>query len=196
MRKYSIILIFIFFPFWIQSEKIESVIYYQSKNEFAISLCFGANNSYLNYAVVVKSGNKIIKSQQLTEQSFMMQMTGKMNSNANPKLKNLLKENVLDTCDCVIDNLYKKYVGYNCEPFRLLWKVRYKYDPKNQHLKNSEDYKGWAYENYSPGVNQSIYLKERYGIQNLNDFIAGEKLYLLLNDVQDSTWVNDYYYKD
>ncbi len=196
MRKQFIILIFIFFPFWIQSEKIEAVIYYQSKNEFAISICFGANNSYLNYAVVVKSGNKIIKSQQLTEQSFMMQMTGKMNSTANPKLKNLLKENVLDTCDCVIDDLYKKYVGYNCEPFRLLWKVRYKYDPKNHHLKNYEDYKGWAYENYSPGVNQSMYLRERYGIQNLIDFIAGEKLYLLLNDVQDSTWVNEYYYMD
>lgn len=196
MRKHAIIFIFLFFPIWNQSERIQSTIYYQGKSEFAVTICTGANNTYLNYAIVVKSGNKVIKSQFLTEQSFMMQMTGRMSSPANPKLKNLLKENVLDTCDCIMDDIYKKYLGYQCDPFRYLWKIRYKYDPQNHHLKQYEEYQGWAYENYSPGVKQSAYIYDRYKIQNLNDFISGEYLYLALKDVQDSVWVNDYYSMD
>lgn len=150
----------------------------------------------LNYAIVIRNGDKIFKTQSLTEQSFMMQITGRMNSPANPKMKNLLKENVLDTCDCIMDNLYKKYLGYNCEPFRLLWKIRYKYDPQNHHLKEYPEYQGWAYEFYSPGMNQGEYLKKRYHINSLNDYIIGENLFLLLKDVQDSVWVNDYFYMD
>jgi hypothetical protein len=196
VRKHTIILIFLLFPIWNQSEGIQSSIFYQGKAEFAVVICPGINSSYLNYAIVTKSGDKILKTQHLTEQSFMMQITGRMSSPANPKLKNLLREKVSDTCDCVVDNLYKKYLGHNCEPFRLLWKIRYKYDPQNHHLKDYPDYQGWAFTNYSPGIKQGEYLNKRYNINSLSDFIVGDYMFLILKDVQDSVWINEYYYLD
>lgn len=146
----------------------------------------------LNFAMVTMNGDKVVQSQQLTEQNFMMQITGRMQSKANPNLKNLLKEKVLDTCDCIMDDLYKKYEGFNCVPITILWKVRYKYDPRYHNKKEYEENQGWAIDNYCPSKKQCAYLKDRYKIVSLNDFIIGENMYQLLNDVQDSVWIENY----
>jgi hypothetical protein len=192
VRKLALILLALIFPLTHQSENHHSVIYYQAKSEFAITICPGPNNTLLNYSVVVKSGGKVIKSTPLTEQNFFMQITGRMSSPANSKLKNILKEKVLDTCDCVMDDLYNKYLGYNCIPFDQLWKIRYKYDPRFHNMKELPENQGWAKENYCPGKLQFAYILDRYHIKTLNEFIVGDDLYQLLKDVQDTVWIEQY----
>jgi hypothetical protein len=178
-----------------QSETVQQSQLLQVKSEFGISLSPGINNDLLNYGVITKNGTAVFKSMPLSEQSFVMQITGKMSSLANPKLKNLLKENVLDTCDCIIDPLYKKYEGFDCYPLTILWKIRYKYDPRYHNLKEyEEEYKGWAFYNYGPNKKQCAYLMDRYKIKSIDEYITGPNLYQLLKDVQDSTWVAEYFY--
>lgn len=192
MRKLALILLALIFPLSHHSEEINSAIYYQAKSEFAITLCPGANNALLNYAVVLTSGGKIIKTTHFSEQSFFMQITGRMNSTANPKFKNLLKEKVLDTCDCIMEPYFNKYEGYNCIPFDELWKIRFKYDPRFQNMKELPEYQGWAKDAYAPGKLQSEYIRKRYNINSFNDLIVGDYMYLLLNDVQDTAWIENY----
>lgn len=192
MRIFALAMICLILPLSIKSGQHAHIPYLQVKNEFGISLCPGANSSLYNYGIVTKSGNQILKTTPLTEQSFMMQIMGKMNSTANPKMKNLLKEHVKDTCECLIDDLYKKYYGYKCYPITILWKLRYKYEPRNHAYKQYDVFQGWAVNQYAPSEKQSAYLMERYKIKSLNDYITGENLYQLIKDVQDTLWIEDY----
>jgi len=162
------------------------------KSVFGIAIVFGANSNVLTYGIVTLNGNTVFRSSPLTEQNFMLQITGRMSSLANPNLKNILKEKVLDTCDCVVDPLYKKYEGFDCYPFTILWKIKYKYHPREHHMKQYEENQGWAEFNYGPNKTQLDYIYARYKIKSLDDFIYGENLYQLLKDVQDTAWVQTY----
>lgn len=160
------------------------------RNEFALSL--NPSHSHLvSYAIVqVKNGN-IVGSMPLSENDFMRQASGESISPANPERKNLFIEHQVDSCWVLYDSIYysygkKKYVGYDCIPLNLLWKLKYKAHPSKY------DDTGWSDGYYAPDSQQMAYLQKAYGIIMINDYIYGEKLWRLLREIQIPEWQRFY----
>jgi hypothetical protein len=160
-----------------------------TKVSFAISLVMSVNSQVATFSVVHIVNGKVIKTQFLTIDEFIMQVSGRAESAANPDKADLLQKHKLFQCFPDYDMVSGRYIGYYCPLLSNLWKIRYKRDPYNA---NQRADAGWAGGYFGPNFAQTQYLLKRYQITNLNDYIIGENMFLLLTDVIDTAWQNNY----
>jgi hypothetical protein len=160
-----------------------------------VRICFGmvlvnsANTQIASFAVLTLQDERIIRTQHISVDMFILQASGKATSMANPDAKDIFSEWGISECYPDYEMYSNKYIGYWCPIINNLWKVRYKRDPKNAHLRQDE---GWAKGYFAPSIGQMKYLEEEYGVRNMNEFFVGDKMFQLLKDVTDTVWINRY----
>lgn len=185
--------------------------------EFGIKLSPNGS-SLITTAVLTVSDKKVVRVEVMSELEFVNELSGTVHSKANPAPDDLFYKNGIYSCSRERDTIHYKYKNsdttqqwkarkYNkeylvdnkkveCHILSELWKLRYRSDirVKNYNYKQAVDpkYKGWAADSYFPSIKQIEYLKSRYGSDGLDNFIYGEKLYLLLKDIQDPAWIENY----
>lgn len=160
---------------------------YSKKYYFAVGIFVGAHSQLMTYAIITKSGDRIIGSQIIREQRFMYNIMGYWPTPANPNRINLLEENGVDSCFLTV-NYSDKINGYYIKPFHNLWKIRYKIHPIAYDVGN-----GWSQGYYKPSQAQAMFLNENYGVQNIKtQYIYGDSLYKLLRDIQNPDWIDMY----
>ncbi len=160
---------------------------YSKKYYFAVGIFTGAHSQLITYALITKSGNKIIGSQIIREQRFMYYLMGYWPTPANPNRSNLLAEHGVDSC-FLTKNYANKINGYYTKPFYNLWKVRYKIHPIKHDYEN-----GYSQGYYKPSGAQAKYIYQTYGVKDLKtEYIYGDSLYKLLRDIQNPGWISMY----
>ncbi len=176
---------------------------------FAISLNYSANSTFGTFAIVKVAGNRIVFTKQITLDQFLLYMSGTQLCEANTQLKNLFTENNIKYCQPYFDTIRSKkfcydpetakskrcddiklkYAGFDCPLIQNLWRVRYKRNPV---AADTRDDSGWAKLYYRPSPKQMEYLINRYHLKSFTDYIYGENLYRFLQDIGDSTWIEEY----
>jgi hypothetical protein len=188
--------------------------------EFGIKLS-PSGSSLITTAVLTVSDKKVVRVEVMSELEFVNELSGTVHSKANPAPDDLFFKNGIYSCARYRDTIRYKYrqsdtARWNgqkkqgdykheyivdnkkveCQILSEVWKLRYRNDirVKNYMYKKTlgPEFSGWAVDSYFPSVPQINYLKSRYGSDGLENFIYGEKLYLLLKDIQDSSWVANY----
>ena len=161
--------------------------YSQKTSEFAIGIVPSINNNILSYAIVTKTGNTFLGTQQISEQFFMYYALGYWPCRANPKKINIFKENKVPNIELAYDKA-NKVIGYYNTPIHEMWKIKYPNHPYRRDLS-----KGWGLGNYNPSPAQARYIYEHYSVLHINThYFIGEKLFKLLKDVQNPEWVAMY----
>lgn len=157
--------------------------------QFGISLTTGMNNQLYTIFVVKEFEGRVIQADPITREQFVLQAQGLVASPANPDKENLFRKYGVAMCLPEGPDTTGRYVA-DCPVFDDLWKLRFwEYPFRLQ--QGQHPGKGWAEKREAPSPRQLLLLTE-YGILHLNDIARGENAFLLLRDVGDSTWVDNY----
>lgn len=190
MKSITGILIFISLLFWSFSKedrpRIEDDVV---RYEFALSLINGPNSQMVTFAIVAIRDTVVVKTQFLTKDQFLSQITGRQKSIANPLDTNMMELNNIPDCLPIYDSLTRKYYGYYCPIIDELWKVRFKRNPFSA---NSRQDNGYAHYYYGPSQPQLNFLNRRYKVKNISDLFIGERMFEFLRDVEDTSWIRQY----
>lgn len=180
VKQYIVIIIGLLFSGFTHSQTTGK------QNLFAVGLFTSAHSQMITYAIVSLRDGQLIGAQVLTEQQFMYQAMGYYPSIANLGRVNLFEKNGVDSCFLYSDE-DDRIVGYYCQPFTQLWKIRFYENPYEF------DVRGWSQGQFKPSRYQSELILKEYGVKNvLTDYFYGDTLYKLLRDVQDPVWVETY----
>jgi hypothetical protein len=146
--------------------------YYKNEWHFGLSLATSSSGGMvrLGWIKIHEDGRQEI--QWLTQRNFVMQASGQQPSRANP--------------DRV--NYFEKY-QIRWDVFDILWKLRYSEWPYDDERRQEQ---GWSGKMFVPSDAQWEYLGRNYGYSALSDFLHGENMWKLLQDVQDGNWVSQY----
>lgn len=146
--------------------------YYKNEWYFGISLVASTSGEMVRYGFVKihEDGHK--EYTWLTKKNFLLQVTGQQPSKANKQQENLLE----------------KY-QIKWETFGDLWKLRYSEWPYDDARRQEV---GWAGKMFVPSDSQWDFLKENYNYTALTDFLYGENMWKLLQDIQDPNFGAQY----
>ena len=157
-----------------------------SRPVFGVRVSIGTNSQINTYVCFLDNGRTLAKKRMFDEQSFIKIVSGYWPSIYNPKRINYFDENSIG-CGVGEDSITLKPIPY-CEPFDSLWKIRFATYPF-QH--NSE--LGWSNKYHKPSPKQEKFLYDRYGVGSVDaNFFIDTSFWLILQDVQDSSWINNY----
>lgn len=184
------------------------------KNNYQFAVRIIPNNYGVTqfFVIKTKSDNSIEDISIITKQSFVLQAMGKEKSEANPYSEDFfIKYEIFDSVK-IMNNVmasifpipsdqqllnYQKTTRFNNQvqffaekDVENLWKLRYAIYP----YEGKSDTLGWTknWENsYMPKAEQMLILKN-YGLQTINGFIFGDKLFFLLKDMFMKDWVMAY----
>lgn len=145
--------------------------YYKNEWYFGISL-MTSYNSFVRFGFIKIHEDGRTEITTMTEQTWIRQVTGQQASKANQNKENLLE----------------KY-EVKWDTFDELWKIRYSEYPYEGQKKME---KGWAGKMFAPSDNQWKFLKDNYNYSALSEFLYGENMWKLLQDVQDPAWQAQY----
>jgi hypothetical protein len=164
-----------------------SIVLMQSvKTVFAVQVNMQTNSQMYTIYVFTDNGRTLTNKKHLTKDDFVKFASGKWPSIYNPKRLNLLEENKI-LCGLMKDSITKKDVVY-CSPLDSLWKLRFSDYPFN----NGKD-KGWSSEMYKPSSNQAIFLRDNYGVKDIDfEYFIGENFWKIMQDVQNPDWIKKY----
>lgn len=153
---------------------------------FGIKISIQGNGELLTYMVYQRNANQQIGKRFLTRDQFIKHASGYWPFPYNPKRINYFELNKID-CGCTKDSLFKiEYI--NCDPLDSLWKIRFAYYP----FQGKIDL-GWSQDIFKPSTKQLRYLKENYGIDNIDsDYFIDSSLWKLLANVQNEAWIYQY----
>jgi hypothetical protein len=156
------------------------------KTYFAIGLFTGAQSQMVTYAFITTVNGEFTGVQVVRKDRFIYSAFGYWPHPANPTKENLFEKHQIDSC-FLVENDFKKVVGYYTKPFEDLWKIRFYEHPYEY------DSPGWSQGQYKPSQGQMAFLTKEYGIKNiLTEYIYGDSLFKLLRDMQNSSWVVSY----
>lgn len=165
------------------------------KYDFAFNLGASYNTQLVSFSVIGTRNGKIIYKKNISESSFIRQISGTELSKANPEKINYFEKYELTDCFYKYDSIKDIYVdGYNCFRLTDLWALKY---GRNPHCSGdcipAEGMlvKGWAAQNFRPSWSQ-IQILQNYGIINIDDTFYGEKMFQLFSDMKDSNWISTY----
>lgn len=140
-----------------------------SRYSFCISLLPGPNSTPVSYGIHILRPNGKSEVNSINYDSFLRQFSGHEESRANPDRINYLDE-----------------YGISADIIKGLWKLRYASYP----FGNSKE-PGLGRDCGVPYDGQMQILKQ-YGVESVGDFIYGENLIKLLNDLKNPSWVSQY----
>lgn len=156
------------------------------KPVFGVQVRFQTGTTMVGLAAFLDDGRALTHRKILTPGDFVKFASGHWPSVYNPTRENLLeKHRVL--CGLYNDSASLDLIPY-CFPIDSLWKLRFSDFPFNT---GSE--KGWAGEQFQPSARQAIFLKENYGVKNVDtDYFIDTSFWKIMRDVQDSMWIVNY----
>lgn len=145
--------------------------YYKNEWYFGISL-MTSYSGFVTYGWIKihEDGRKEIT--RLTQATWMRQVTGQQASKANPDTLNFLELHQI-----------------KWQTFGDLWKIRYSEYPYEGEKKMEV---GWAAKMFAPSDNQWKFLTENYNYSALSQFLYGDDMWRLLEDMQDPAWQAQY----
>lgn len=145
--------------------------YYKNEWYFGISL-ITSYTGFVKYGTIKIHEDGREEITWLTKDNFIRQATGQQPSKANPDK----------------ENMFEKYL-IKWETLGDIWKIRYQEYPYEAQQTMPP---GWAGKMFVPSDAQWTFLKENYGYEALSQFLYGEKMWKLLQDMQDPNWVAQY----
>ena len=178
---------------------------FKVKHELGFSINPTASSNVITF-VMLKidsfSGN-IVSKKSLTEGQFVMYAKGILKNPANPKRIDFFKEVGID-CGLILDEpiarggmLYQDTLWEELKPICLpvwdIWKLRYSIHPKYGRGATAvpdEDI-GWSANRWRPSYAQTLYL-QKYGINQIQDYFHGPKMFELFKDMQNPDWIGMY----
>ncbi len=174
--KKIIILGLVFLSFYSKAQVITTDSTDLTPYKFAIRIVSDGHGNQQFFIVKVNSDNKIVGGDQVQAESFLRQAMGKEKSKANP----------------LQENLFKKYGIKDPDIIFSLWKLRYAKNPWK--TDDSTNMYGWTNRSKYPMIpyNSQLKILKRYGLDNINGFIYGNKLFQLLKDMEDPDWIKTY----
>ncbi len=156
---------------------------------FGVSLNTGQNSQLFTLFLVKEFEGRVIQSDPMTREQFVLQAQGAVPSKANPEGVNLFHRYGVRLCLHPEDTSGTRLLR-DCEVFDQLWKLRFWEYP----FKLSEGQhpgKGWAENREAPSARQMLLLSD-YGILQLSGMARDMDAFRLLRDVGDSAWVDNY----
>ncbi len=156
---------------------------------FGLSLSTGLNNQLFTLFTVKEFEGRVIQSEPLTRDQFVLQAQGVVPSRANPEGTNLFRKYEVKACIPEGTDTSGRFL-YDCEVFDHLWKIRFQEYPFRL-VEGQHPGKGWAEEREAPSPRQLLLLTD-YGMLHRGDIAYGENVFRLLRDVGDSSWVDNY----
>lgn len=160
-----------------------------AKHMFGISLNTGLNNQLFTLFTVKEFEGRVIQTEPMTRDQFVLQAQGIVPSKANPEGVNLFRKYEVALCLPPGPDTTSQYMT-NCSVFDELWKLRF-WEYPFRLVEGQHPGKGWSEKREAPSPRQMLLLTE-YGILSLSDIARGENAFLLLRDVGDSAWVDNY----
>lgn len=176
------------------------------KYELGFSINPTVNSGVVTFVIlgIDSVSGKIVNKEAISEDNFVQYAKGIIKNRANPKGINFFEEAGID-CGIIIDD--PKSIGgvliydtlWNemrpiCLPVWDIWKLRYSIHPqygKGASAVPEEDI-GWAANRWRPSYMQTVYLQKNYGIEKIQDFFHGPKMFELFKDMQNPDWVRMY----
>jgi hypothetical protein len=156
---------------------------------FGVSLNTGLNNQLFTLFMVKEYEGRVIQSDAMTREQFVLQAQGAVPSKANPLNINLFRKFEVDLCLPLGEDTVGRFL-MDCEIFDQLWKLRFWEYPFK--LREGEHPgKGWAETRTAPSARQLLLLTD-FGMLHAGDLAYGENAFRLLHDVGDSAWVDNY----
>lgn len=153
---------------------------------FGVRVSIGANSQMTTFACFIDNGSGLTAKRIVDEDTFIKIASGFWPSKYNPQRDNYFEINGID-CGVLYDSTVLKKVP-TCVPLDSLWKIRFATYPFRG---NTE--MGWSNKYHKPAPKQEIYLHERYGIKHIDgDFFLDASFWLLLSDIMDPQWVDNY----
>ena len=153
---------------------------------FGVRVSIGANSKITTFACFIDNGRGLTSKRIVDRETFIKIASGYWPTKYNPKKINYFEENGID-CGLFYDSSEMKTIP-SCVPLDSLWKIRFATYPFRG---NGE--LGWSNKYHKPAPRQEIYLHERYGINHIDgDFFLDTSFWMLLNDVMDPQWIENY----
>ncbi len=198
------IITFILLIWSVSTKSQKRVNDYGIKYELAFSINPTVHSGVVTYAVlgIDTLENKIVRTRQIDEATFVLYCKGIYKTKANPKRINLFKKYDID-CGVIIEPIMKKGVLVNdtlweemkplCLPIYDIWKLKYAVHPHYPKAATNipDEDKGWAAQRYLPSAKQSQLLQQ-YGGKSVSDFFYGDGMFRLFKDMQDWDWIETY----
>ncbi|MCB0769593.1 MAG: hypothetical protein KDC00_04215 [Flavobacteriales bacterium] len=156
---------------------------------FGVSLNTGLNNQLFTLFIVKEFEGKVIQSDPITREQFVLQAQGAVPSKANPLNINLFRKFEVDLCLPLGEDTIGRYL-LDCEVFDHLWKLRF-WEYPYKLREGQHPGKGWAETRTAPSPRQLLLLTD-FGMLQVGDLAYGENAFRLLHDVGDSAWVDNY----
>jgi hypothetical protein len=156
---------------------------------FGISLNTGSNNQLFTLFLVKEFEGKVIQSDPITREQFVLQAQGMAPSKANPLNINLFRKFEVELCLPLGEDTVGRFLP-DCEVFDRLWKLRF-WEYPYKLMEGQHPGKGWAENRTAPSPRQMLLLTD-FGMLHLGDLAYGENAFRLLHDVGDSAWVDNY----
>lgn len=157
--------------------------------EFGISLSTGTGSQLYSCFLVKMYDGKVIGTENISSEAFILQAQGVKPSVANPDGHNRFLEHGINTCLAFEDTIAQEYL-YRCDPLEDLWKLRFQEYPL-QLTSGQRTGVGWAEKRDAPSPRQLMLLAD-YGILYTTGLCHGENVFRLLHDMADSSWVVNY----
>tara|TARA_Y100000385_G_scaffold280419_1_gene331601 strand:- start:3571 stop:4122 length:552 start_codon:yes stop_codon:yes gene_type:complete len=153
---------------------------------FGVRVSIGANSSITTFACFIDNGKGLTSKRIVDPETFIKIASGYWPTKYNPKKINYFEENGID-CGIYFDSLEMKKIP-SCVPLDSLWKIRFATYPFKGNVEM-----GWSNKYHKPAPKQEMYLHDRYGINHIDgDFFLDTSFWMLLNDVMDPIWIENY----
>ena len=153
---------------------------------FGVQVRFQTVTNMVALAAFLDDGRALTHKKLLSMEDFVQFASGHWPSIYNPSRENLLEKNNV-FCGLYNDSASLELIPY-CFPVDSLWKLRFSDFPFNTMTE-----KGWAGNQFTPSERQALFLKENYGVHNVDtDFFLDTNFWKIMRDVQDSMWIENY----
>lgn len=157
-----------------------------AKPVFGVMVSIGPNSQVVSFVCYLDNGRVLTKKRIVDGETFVKIVSGYWPSIYNPKRIDYFKENNID-CALLTDSITREtFVG--CVPMDSLWKIRFSTYPFKHNVE-----RGWSNKYHKPSPGQEQYLYQRYGVKHIDgDYFLDTSFWLLMNDVMDTNWIDNY----
>ncbi|MEO8067971.1 MAG: hypothetical protein ABI599_09795 [Flavobacteriales bacterium] len=157
--------------------------------EFGFSMATGMNSQLYSCFLVKVFEGKVVESENLTAEQFILQAKGLVKSKANPGDKDLFKEYGIALCNDAEANTVQEQIDA-CDPFAPIWKLRFQEWPFKDGGATAQE-NGWAETEKGPSQRQLLLLQE-FGLQHAMGLAHGDGAFRLLAGLRDPSWISNY----
>lgn len=153
---------------------------------FGVRIAYQSTGQMVTLMACFTDGKMLTNRKILSTKEFIHYASGDWPSIYNRNRVDLFKLNEV-AGGIYIDSITGEKIPF-CFALEDLWKLRYSHSP----LKGGKD-EGWSQDDYMPSKQQQVFLKQEYGLENINTyFIIDTSFWKILRDVGDLDWIDKY----